>query len=180
VRKEFRYSFTASHRRTAIQFLGTCYPVARQRNGSNFLPLQNGWVTADEVVTKGWLAPADDPMSSSMRLPNARDATVDPDKIARYLLSGTHATGRGKAQFFMRFGFSPEAPDVLRQALRQHAEANDVVSLQESEHGTKYTVEGPLPAPDGRAPVIRSVWIIDRGWAETAVRDRLPGPEEDE
>ena len=56
-----------------------------------------------------------------MRLPNAESAIVDRDKIIRYLLSGTHTRGRRKAQFFLGFGFSPEAPEAARQALLHHA-----------------------------------------------------------
>ena len=115
-----------------------------------------------------------------MRLPNAANAIVERDKIARYLLSGTHTRGRGKAQFFLGFGFSPEAPDAMRQALLQHAKANDAVSLHQSEHGTKYTVQGPLPAPDGRAPVVRSVWIIDQGGQTPRFVTAFPGPRQDE
>jgi hypothetical protein len=40
----------------------------------------------------------------------------------------------------------------------------------------KYTVQGPLPAPDGRAPVIRSVWIIDQGWQWPRFVTAFPGP----
>lgn len=98
-----------------------------------------------------------------MRLPNAEDAIVEPHKLRSYLLSDTHIRGRGKARFFISFGFRAGEPDVLREALLLHAGANDVINLQESEHGAKYTLEGPLPAPDGRAPAIRSVWIIDKG-----------------
>lgn len=98
-----------------------------------------------------------------MRLPDAEEAIVDSGKIAGYLLSSTHARGGGKARFFMSFGFTVEAADDLRRALILHAQVNDVVSLHKSEHGMKYTVQGPLPTPDGRAPVIRSVWIVDQG-----------------
>lgn len=96
-----------------------------------------------------------------MRLPNVEHAIVKLEKLRDYLLSDTHARGRGKAQFFTRFGFSTGRPDDLREALLLHARKNDVVGLEESEHGVKYTVEGLLPAPDGRAPMVRSVWIID-------------------
>jgi hypothetical protein len=110
-----------------------------------------------------------------MRMPHAEEAIVDPEKITRYLLSGTHARGRGKAQFFASFGFRTAASDALRQALLQHAKANEVVGLHQSEHGTKYTVEGPLPAPDGRAPVVRSVWIVDRGRQRPRFVTAFPG-----
>jgi hypothetical protein len=112
-----------------------------------------------------------------MRLPNAANAIVERDKIARY---GSHTRGRGKAQFFLGFGFSPEATDAMRQALLRHAGANDAVSVQRSEHGTKYTVQGPLPAPDGRAPVVKSVWIIDQGGQTPRFVTAFPGPRQNQ
>ena len=47
------------------------------------------------------------------------------------------------------------------QALRSHAVTNPVVEHSETAFGTKWTVEGPLKSPDGRAPAVRSVWILD-------------------
>lgn len=52
-----------------------------------------------------------------MCLPNGEEAIVEPTKITGYLLSDTNTRGRGKAQFFTSFGFSPNAPEALRQAL---------------------------------------------------------------
>ena len=111
-----------------------------------------------------------------MRLPQAEDAIVDLDKIARYPLSGSHSRGRDKARFFTVFGFSHEMPERLKDALLMHVRANDVVGLQKSEHGAKYTIQGPLLTPDGRAPVIRSVWIIDTGGQRPRFVTAFPGP----
>ena len=102
-------------------------------------------------------------MVKPMRLPNAERAHVDPAKLKHYLLSNTHAEGRGKAQFFMGFGFKPDRPEELRDALLVLAKDNNVSSLQTSDHGTKYVIEGRLAAPDGRAPMVRTVWIVDAG-----------------
>jgi hypothetical protein len=96
-----------------------------------------------------------------MRLPNAERANVDPAKVRDYLLSSTHAEGRGKAQFFMGFGFNLDNPHELRDALLALAKDNEVSSLQTSNHGTKYVIDGRLAAPDGRAPMVRTVWIVD-------------------
>ena len=43
-----------------------------------------------------------------MKLPNAEHARVDRAKVVDYLLSLEHGKGRGKAGFFLRFGFSRE------------------------------------------------------------------------
>jgi hypothetical protein len=47
------------------------------------------------------------------------------EEVARYLLSPTHPEGKGKAAFSRRFGFSPEAWEVLADAFR-HAAENEV------------------------------------------------------
>lgn len=33
----------------------------------------------------------------------------------------------------------------------------------ETDYGIKYTVEGPLSAPDGRIPRLRAVWFVTTG-----------------
>ncbi len=103
-----------------------------------------------------------------MKLPNVQQAFVDKEKITGYLLSETHSGGRGKQDFFSRFGFSVAEWEVMVEALVQHAHDHDVVQEIGTQHGTKYIIEGALLTPDGRNPAIRSVWIIDTG--ETAAR----------
>lgn len=34
---------------------------------------------------------------------------------------------------------------------------------------TRYAADGPLPAPDGRAPMVRTVWIVEAGSAPRLV-----------
>lgn len=96
-----------------------------------------------------------------MMLPDGDRAQVDRAKIADYLLSLSHPDGRAKAIFFMRFGFTVEAWEVLADALRSVGASNPVTGIVASAHGTRYTVDGPLPAPDGRTPMIRTVWIAE-------------------
>jgi hypothetical protein len=98
-----------------------------------------------------------------MMLPNLDRAVVSEDKITGYLLSATHRDGRHKVAFFLRFGFRPEAWEELASALLNHARAYDVVKDEASPFGVRYVIEGALPAPDGRAPLVRSVWFIDTG-----------------
>ena len=92
---------------------------------------------------------------------NPKDAKVDDAKIVDYLLATAHPVGGSKARCFIRFGFAPDRPEEFAQALRSHAETNPVVEESEMAYGTKWTVEGPLNSPDERAPIIRSVWILD-------------------
>lgn len=98
-----------------------------------------------------------------MKVPNLESAKVPPEKIEGYLLSFMHPTGRSKAEFFSRFGFSADSWKVLADALLRHVAAHEVGKVKDSAFGTKYIVDGPLDAPDGRRPVIRAVWFVERG-----------------
>jgi hypothetical protein len=97
------------------------------------------------------------------RLPQAQIATVEEEKITRYLLAGDHPAGRGEAAFFGRFGFTKENWQLLRDALLDHARFAGVVAVGETEFGQKFILEGRLTAPDGRRPRVRSVWFVPRG-----------------
>jgi len=51
----------------------------------------------------------------------------------------------------------------MASALQAHAEQYEVVRVEDTEFGSRYIVEGPLRAPDGRAPTVRVVWFIEKG-----------------
>jgi len=101
-----------------------------------------------------------------VNLPNASAARVERAKIVGYLLATDHPEGASKAEFFGRFGFDGDNWEILGEALILHAGAHPVVSIYETKYGAKYRIHGPLSCPDGRSPMIRSVWIID---ADTAI-----------
>ncbi len=98
-----------------------------------------------------------------MRLPHYQEAIVPEGKITGYLLSLSHPDGRSKARFFFRFGFTPEAWEVLAEALRRHAAGHPVAGIEASPFGTRYVIEGIISAPDGREPLIRVVWFVETG-----------------
>ena len=98
-----------------------------------------------------------------MNLPNAINAYVERSKIVDYLLAIDHPEGSGKAEFFTRFGFTADKWQVLADALIAHARTHPVSSMSESKYGTKYRIDGAIHCPDGRAPSLRAVWIIDAG-----------------
>jgi hypothetical protein len=50
-------------------------------------------------------------------------------------------------------------PLAARAALRRNAAENNVVDVSEAADAVKYVVEGPLQAPDGRTPQVRTVWL---------------------
>lgn len=95
-----------------------------------------------------------------MKLPNSDQVIISPSKITEYLLCLEHPDGGSKAEFFMKFGFSLDAPEQLANALRQHANYQEVAKIEPTPHGRRYVVEGLLQAADGRTPNLRSVWFI--------------------
>lgn len=65
-----------------------------------------------------------------MVLPNAGEARLEREKIVEYLLSLPHPDGRGKAAFFMWFGFSIEKWETLAESLREIRIANPVTHAE--------------------------------------------------
>lgn len=102
-------------------------------------------------------------MTTGADLPHADRATVARRKVVEYLLSEAHPDGRGKARFFTAHGFAADRWEPLAAALRDHAVAHPVVERMETAFGVRYVVEGALPAPDGRAPAVRTVWFVPAG-----------------
>ena len=98
-----------------------------------------------------------------MKLPNAQRAVVSERKVVAYLLNPAHPAGGSKAHFFLHFGFSATRWRELADALAQHARENEVIETEQTPHGVRYVVDGPLKAPDGRVLNIRCAWYIDGG-----------------
>jgi hypothetical protein len=90
-------------------------------------------------------------------------AIIDPVKISDYLLSEAHPVGRSKARFFKRFGFRADTPDEFIQALFAHVQDCPVGAIDVSPYGIKYRVEGHLLSPDGRNPLVATVWVVLHG-----------------
>lgn len=97
------------------------------------------------------------------QLPNAELAFIEEEKITAYLLSVEHPRGRHKAAFFMRFGFKIQFWRELERSLLKHARESEVFESEETPFGAQYALEGALRTPDGRGPLVRTVWAIDRG-----------------
>ncbi|MCC7308658.1 MAG: hypothetical protein IT173_13920 [Acidobacteria bacterium] len=98
-----------------------------------------------------------------MKLPNIDQAVVRRQKVVEYLLSLTHRDGRGKARFFLGFGFESGKWQVLADALKMHASTHEVTESVPSPFGIRYIIDGELQAPDGRRPRVRAVWFIEDG-----------------
>ncbi len=93
-----------------------------------------------------------------MKLPNADKLVIEREKIVDYLLNSAHRYGGTKAQFFERFEFEPENWQRLAEALRIHGQMHEVKRVHKTGFGPRFEVEGKLNAPDGRSPLVRSVW----------------------
>ena len=98
-----------------------------------------------------------------MKLPSAQSATVPERKVTHYLLNPAHPAGGSKATFFLRFGFTVAEWQRLAEALLRHARENEVAAMEQTAHGDRYVVAGPLTAPDGSRLNIRSAWYINSG-----------------
>lgn len=93
----------------------------------------------------------------------ARSLSIPTAKVTGYLLRLDHARGGSKAHFFIAFGFRPEHPKTLLDALLEHGDMNDIATIEGDLGATLYTVEGEIVSPDGRNPRIRTVWQVDAG-----------------
>lgn len=112
-----------------------------------------------------------------MNLPSADQAIVDSEKVSDYLLNSAHPDNGGKAHFFETQGFVRSDAQELVTALRGLAREGDVIEVVESIHGRKYIVDGRLETPSKKGPLIRSVWIVDRGAAAPRLVTAYPRDE---
>ena len=93
----------------------------------------------------------------------AERAYVESAKITDYLLNPDHPIGGDKAAYLMRFGFRRSSWMALEGALLAHAIEGEVVSERETPYGRHFAVEGRLSTPDGRDPMVRTVWMVALG-----------------
>jgi hypothetical protein len=98
-----------------------------------------------------------------MKLPNAKKAVIEREKVVAYLLNPLHPDAIGKAKFFLALGFRPGEWQTFAEALRELARVSPVADKMVTGHGTKYTIIGALRTPCGEQPAVKTVWIVDRG-----------------
>jgi hypothetical protein len=96
-----------------------------------------------------------------MQLPNVKGAYVDERKITQYLLNDAHPKGRGKAKFFMRFGFYVLQWEQMVTALLSHTKTHEVAKQQVTDFGVRYVIDGALQTLSGDSPNVRVVWFVD-------------------
>ncbi len=92
------------------------------------------------------------------------DCIVAPEKITEYLLNLDHPDGAAKAKFFIQGGFSPNEPEALAEALKRHFRENEPTERKmDNFGGERLVIDAPMRVPDGRKPMMRSVWGVEKG-----------------
>jgi hypothetical protein len=84
-----------------------------------------------------------------MKLPNVESAAALERKMTHDLLNSAHPVGGSKAWFFLRHGFTVAELQWLAEALLRHPQENEGMKMEQTPHGVRYVVDGPLTAPDG-------------------------------
>lgn len=87
-------------------------------------------------------------------------------KITGYLLNVRHPVSGAKAKFFLGWGFSPSRPDEFAAAIVAHADTVAMTSATIGRFGSTFVFRGPLAAPNGATPPVRSVWEVAPGEVE--------------
>lgn len=101
---------------------------------------------------------------AARRLARKRKCRIRPEKLVKYLLNLQHPKGAAKAKFFLAGGFSREKPEVLEAALIRHYQENEPTELFEDQfRETRIVIDAPMLVPDGRLPMVRTVWRIPLG-----------------
>ena len=94
-----------------------------------------------------------------MRLPNAKDAIISPEKLRDYILSLEHPKGVHKARVFRAAGYDSDRWWVLLYDLKLLAASSDATELNQTRHGRKFEVRGTLQGPARSVDVV-TVWIV--------------------
>jgi hypothetical protein len=95
-----------------------------------------------------------------VRLPDAEQAVIDPQKLHAYLLSPAHPVGRFKARFFGALGYAAARwqefeADLRTQHLTEHAELSQALPA-----GKLFTIRAILKGPNGQSAMVLSVWFV--------------------
>jgi hypothetical protein len=93
-----------------------------------------------------------------VKLPKADTVRIDEGKVRGYLLSREHPVGRFKARVFAAVGFEAAMAEEFVRQIRGIGAAGEVLAVEDTEFGRKYTVPGSLVGAKGTLAVL-TVWI---------------------
>jgi hypothetical protein len=98
-----------------------------------------------------------------VRIPNAEQAIIEPEKITLYLLNIEHKRGGDKAVLLNSFGYSMENWPLLVDDLRLYHLTVDVTLVRDTPYGQRYEVRAPLVTPSG--PLTNCAqYLANRPW----------------
>ncbi len=98
-----------------------------------------------------------------MKVPNAKNAIIAPEKLRDYLLNPEHRRGHSKAKKLLSMGYQADQWQHLETDLREQHLTADVEEVEENDYGTCYAIVAGLTGPDARTISFRSIWQIDLG-----------------
>ena len=98
-----------------------------------------------------------------MRLPNADEAVIPPEKLRDYLLSHEHPVGRFKAAFLAGLGYTREDWSALEADLRSQHLRLDAEEMKATGYGRKFAITGPMRGPSNSTAIVTSIWVVRSG-----------------
>jgi len=98
-----------------------------------------------------------------MRIPNATNAIIAPEKLRDYLLNPNHRRGGSKARLLLALGYRRDNWKRLEDDLRtQHLSLDSAVEST-NEYGHRYEIIATIQTPNARQLIFLSIWQIDCG-----------------
>ena len=98
-----------------------------------------------------------------MKMPNAENAVIAPEKLRDYLLNPEHRRGGSKAKLLLALGYQADQWQQLETDVRQQHLTADVEEVEENDYGMCYAIVAGLTGPNARTIIFRSIWQIDLG-----------------
>lgn len=95
-----------------------------------------------------------------MRLPNADQAVIDPQKLHGYLLSVSHPVGRFKARFFTALGDVAEHWEEFESDIRVQHLTQDAELSESMPDGELFTIRAILNGRNSQSAIVLSVWFV--------------------
>jgi len=102
-----------------------------------------------------------------MKLPNAKNAVIDIEKLRGYCLSSTHPKGKHKARLFVeKLGMDQDDAEILRQAIQKAILIAEATERKPTADGRIFKVDFAVGRGKGiiwYEAGVRSGWIIRNG-----------------
>jgi hypothetical protein len=95
-----------------------------------------------------------------VRLPNADQAVIDPQRLHGYLLSVSHPVGRFKARFFTALGYVAEHWEEFESDIRVQHLTQDADLSESMPDGELFTIRAILNGRNGQSAIVLSVWFV--------------------